>query len=621
MLENRAFDNFFGYRPGVNGINGTEYNSLNTTNASAKKIFHTPTCPYINECDPNHGLPATSYKIFGPVAAAAKNFTNPTMSGFVEFEDAVDKQGHKDFCNVMTGFTPERLPVINALADEFLLFDRFFASLPGPTWPNRLFFMAGTSSGLTETFPWYHDVVGQLFPTRTIFDQVEEAGGTWKVYFNDTPWELFVGTLANHPEHLQPVDQLWVDAREGTLPDFAFINPRSGINMTLGVGSNDQHPDHDVAVGESYLKDIYEALRASPQWNETLLVLTYDEHGGFFDHVPTPLNVPPPGDNESSYPDKGFLFDRLGVRIPTLLVSPWIKKGVVASAPEPSQKPFANSEFELTSIIASTRKLLPVLNATPALTKRDAWAATFESFLGVLDEPRTDCPMHLPAPPPFARMSFEEAGQPVNSLQQDIMAMHAHLAGVPFPSHIVIQGHVSEWLQAHYHIHRERTMASRTAPLAAAPRANSDARSYMLVVQPQGTRSVCQNWTVRGDADTFVVVACRVSSAVEMCLDSTSGALLSVNVSVSPCSTTALSGSVLERHRWILRRDATLRPFGNSSLCFTTSGCCGASVPHLDSCESLRVDQHLAYDGRGPGEADTGELYTMGRNLAVVQEP
>jgi hypothetical protein len=558
------------------------------------------------------------------VAAAAKNFTNPTMSGFVEFEDAVDKQGHKDFCNVMTGFTPERLPVINALADEFLLFDRFFASLPGPTWPNRLFFMAGTSSGLTETFPWYHDVVGQLFPTRTIFDQVEEAGGTWKVYFNDTPWELFVGTLANHPEHLQPVDQLWVDAREGTLPDFAFINPRSGINMTLGVGSNDQHPDHDVAVGESYLKDIYEALRASPQWNETLLVLTYDEHGGFFDHVPTPLNVPPPGDNESSYPDKGFLFDRLGVRIPTLLVSPWIKKGVVASAPEPSQKPFANSEFELTSIIASTRKLLPVLNATPALTKRDAWAATFESFLGVLDEPRTDCPMHLPAPPPFARMSFEEAGQPINSLQQDIMAMHAHLAGVPFPSHIAIQGHVSEWLQAHYHIHRERTMASKKG--AALP------SNLLVVLRPAfDTKNVvAQQWNVSAnDTDTPLMISTDLPAkegGATVCLDSTlctNGTFLTV----SPCSlgtgpTGGAAAGSQSSQLWTIRRDSTIRPVANPRLCIMNMYFQGDARLFLMECNTLELRQHYGWHGAAPGQpaANTFFFSDWGTSIKLVKD-
>ena len=114
------------------------------------------------------------------------------------------------------------------------------------------------------------------------------------------------------------------------MPSFSWINPRSGINVTTGVDSNDQHPDHDVSAGEQFIKDIYEALRASPAWSETLFVVTYDEHGGFYDHV-APLKAPPPNDGETSYPDPGFKFDRLGVRIPTILVSPWIKKGTILS--------------------------------------------------------------------------------------------------------------------------------------------------------------------------------------------------------------------------------------------------------------------------------------------------
>lgn len=94
-------------------------------------------------------------------------------------------------------------------------------------------------------------------------------------------------------------------------------------------GSNDHHPDHDLALGEAFYKDIYEALRNSPQWNETVFIITYDEHGGYYDHVPTPLNVPPPGDVIKSYPDEGVLFDRLGIRIPTLIISPWVSKGWV----------------------------------------------------------------------------------------------------------------------------------------------------------------------------------------------------------------------------------------------------------------------------------------------------
>ena len=125
-----------------------------------------------------------------------------------------------------------------------------------------------------------------------------------------------------------------------------------------------------MRAGEQYIKDIYEALRNSPQWNESLLVITYDEHGGFYDHVSPPqTGVPPPGDGEASYPTPDFSFDRLGLRIPTLLVSPWIPRGSVVSAPPDRAKPTPSSEFDLTSIIASARKLLR-MDTVGALTDR-----------------------------------------------------------------------------------------------------------------------------------------------------------------------------------------------------------------------------------------------------------
>ena len=125
-----------------------------------------------------------------------------------------------------------------------------------------------------------------------------------------------------------------------------------------------------MRAGEQYIKDIYEALRSSPQWNESLLVITYDEHGGFFDHVAPPqTGVPPPGDGETSYPTEDFAFDRLGLRVPTLLVSPWIRPGTVVSSPPDKAKPTPSSEFDLTPILASTRKLLGMKSVGP-LTDR-----------------------------------------------------------------------------------------------------------------------------------------------------------------------------------------------------------------------------------------------------------
>eukprot|EP00759_Apiculatamorpha_spiralis_P043167 PhF_6_TR40750/c0_g1_i2/m.61367/K01114/plc; phospholipase C len=336
MQENRAFDHMLGWyrnpasnKP-VNGLTGNEFNYLNSSDPNSQKIFVNQNASLITPCDPNHGTPETTDKIFGMAAAKANNLTHPTMQGFVEFERIAGNAATK-YCRVMDAHPPEHLPVMTTLADEFVLMDRFFAAVPGPTWPNRLFALAASSGGDTETGNWYNNTPGLFYPMTTIFDQVAQAGLTWKNYYNDTPWELMLESIAKHPENTQPMDAFFEDCRQGTLPNYAWINPRSGVNMTTRLGSNDQHPDHDVSLGEAFYKDIYEALRSSPQWNETLMVITYDEHGGFYDHVPPPMGVPPPN-GHPSYPDKGFQFDRLGIRLPTLLISPWLPKGYVESA-------------------------------------------------------------------------------------------------------------------------------------------------------------------------------------------------------------------------------------------------------------------------------------------------
>ena len=130
------------------------------------------------------------------------------------------------------------------------------------------------------------------------------------------------------------------------------------MNVTTGQGSNDQHPDHDVALGEALIKDVYESLRASPQWNETLFIVTYDEHGGFYDHV-VPPNAPAPeqATGAPSYPDPGYNFTQLGVRIPTVLVSPWIERGTVLSEPPQAQRPQNDSHYDLTSIMVRLIRL------------------------------------------------------------------------------------------------------------------------------------------------------------------------------------------------------------------------------------------------------------------------
>jgi hypothetical protein len=425
-------------------------------------------------------------------------------------------------------------------------------------------------------------VPGALYPTQTFFDQLTAEGFTWKNYFNDTPWELFIQTVATNPENLVSMDHFYADAKSGNLPSFAWINPRAGINITLLQGSNDQHPDHDVALGERYYKDIYEGLRASPAWNETLFIITYDEHGGFYDHVSPPTNVPPPGDNQTSYPDKNVLFNRLGVRIPTLLISPWLPKGYVLSAPPSAQKPASNSEYSLSSIMATSRILLG-MSSTP-LTQRDAWSGTFEHLFANLTAPRTDCPLHLPPPPPPA--PFDEANLPVNGLQQNIMEWHANLVGVPFPTHIQRQGQVSEWLQAQFNIHAENTAQWKQSKIS---------RQHVLTTTMAPARILFQainsqaNWSLLKSEAGYFLLAVHLREG-EMCLyyDTRDKVL-----GVSKCYPRADADASLDQmQRWVWQ-DAQIRPLADQTLCLSSDTSSTSVV--VRRCETENKDQRWVY--------------------------
>mmetsp|Transcript_2808 Transcript_2808/g.6538 ORF Transcript_2808/g.6538 Transcript_2808/m.6538 type:complete len:493 (+) Transcript_2808:19-1497(+) len=437
MEENRSFDHMCGFFPGVNGLTGDETNPYNTSDPSSKRVKVGKTSPYIGPFDPDHSTGPTTEKIFGD-AGIASGCKVPKMDGFIEYE----AKHHSDPTSVMNMFTPDRVPVIKALADNFLLFDRFFCSHPGPTWPNRLFQLMATSKGNTKTGKW--DPKTLLYFGKTIFDRIEEAGLDWKFYYADAPLEMaMIAKLTFSPLRIRGWHAFMEDIAKGDLPAFSWVNPRWFVNKTSHEGANDQHPDHDVRLGEALMKEVYEALRASPKWNETLFIITYDEHGGFYDHVPTPLNVPAP-DDSTSFPDKGFHFDRLGIRIPTLLISPWVQKGKVVSEPSEAQKPQNNSEFDLTSILSTVKK---IFGYKDFLTKRDAWAATFEDHLSE-NEPRTDCPETLPDAPKSLgpEHAMREGEQPLNDLQIDIVNAFATLAGrkeVPTK-----QGEGSEWISA-----------------------------------------------------------------------------------------------------------------------------------------------------------------------------
>ena len=179
MEENRAFDHMFGFSSTpswkIDGLIGNESNPLDTRKPNGPSVRVSNNASQVVTCDPDHATSATTAKVFGKAAVAAGNLTNPTMSGFAEFE--LDYRRYTKahaFCGVLESYKPSQIPIITTLAREYAVMDRFFCSLPGPTWPNRLFAAAATSAGLTATdsCPWYREEKGTFFDQRTIYDQV-----------------------------------------------------------------------------------------------------------------------------------------------------------------------------------------------------------------------------------------------------------------------------------------------------------------------------------------------------------------------------------------------------------------------------------------------------------------
>jgi len=263
------------------------------------------------------------------------------------------------------------------------------------------------------------------YPQKTIFQSLEESNKTWNVYFEEVTTTLFFKEMRKLPYllHLKRFEEFIADVVHGTLPNYSFIEP--SYFSVYERQANDQHPSHNVAQGELFLRKIYDVLRNSKLWNDVLLIITYDEHGGFYDHFPTPMNdIPnPDGINAINPP---FDFTRLGIRVPTVMISPWINKGLVVHDPI---GPTPTSKFEHSSIVATLKNLFDLPNF---LTKRDAWSGTFEKILDERSSPRNDCPFDLPTPPSSLLKQSnaeKESKQPLNDLQIGLTYLASALNG------------------------------------------------------------------------------------------------------------------------------------------------------------------------------------------------
>jgi phospholipase C len=350
----------------------------------------------------------------------------PTMDGFVTdyISNLTAELGrqptYEEYSQIMTGFTPEQVPVLSGLARGFGVFDHWFCEVPSQTFTNRSFWTAATSSGFCVNSPvrnWLSN------DAETIFDRLEAHGRTWKVYIGEPDRFSFTG-LIHFPRlrdrfatHFVPFSQFEADAANGELPDLSYIEP------CLVLGHADYHPafarvlgpdvllpgdpPSSVLGGEAYLARIYDAYKGmrsddtgSNVWNTTLLV-GWDEPGGTFDHVPPPA-VPPP-DPSAPPGQHGFTFDRSGYRVPAILVSPWVAEGDVF-----------NGEHRHTSLIATLREQWELGDP---FTARDAAARPFNDAL-TLDTPRdpTTWPTIEPRPVPQYVQDDGSIGKTVSGL-------------------------------------------------------------------------------------------------------------------------------------------------------------------------------------------------------------
>ncbi|AAF01583.1 Non-specific phospholipase C3 [Arabidopsis thaliana] len=425
VQENRSFDHMLGWfkelNPEIDGVSESEprSNPLSTSDPNSAQIFFGKESQNIDP-DPGHSFQAIYEQVFGKPFSDESPYPDPKMNGFVQNAEAITKGMSEKV--VMQGFPPEKLPVFKELVQEFAVCDRWFSSLPSSTQPNRLYVHAATSNG---AFSNDTNTLVRGFPQRTVFESLEESGFTFGIYYQSFPNCLFYRNMRKlkyvdnfHQYHLS----FKRHCKEGKLPNYVVIEPR--YFKILSAPANDDHPKNDVVEGQNLVKEIYEALRASPQWNEILFVVVYDEHGGYYDHVPTPVIGVPNPDGLVGPEPYNFKFDRLGVRVPALLISPWIEPGTVLHEPN---GPEPTSQFEHSSIPATLKK---IFNLKSFLTKRDEWAGTLDAVIN-RTSPRTDCPVTLPELPRARDIDIgtQEEDEDLTDFQIELIQAAAVLKG------------------------------------------------------------------------------------------------------------------------------------------------------------------------------------------------
>ena len=335
MLENRSFDHLFGFLGKGEGVPAGAVNYLKAGDSTSKgfKVQRGGDFVAVGE-GPSHSLKQTNEQLFGTTGVPSDNPAyTAKMNGFVASFDTSLRYDLKrdptdsELQQVMNCFDPVQLPVLSKLANEFVLCDHWFADVPGPTMPNRAFVHAATSQGYTYNASWKPQ-----FNCATLYDRInKKPGASWRVYYHDQNdvLQLYPKVEKGVSNNVDFESNFLNDVANDNLPTYSFIDPAfmsSGQHMV-----NSMHAPADVRPAEKLVADVYMALRAHEAvFKKTLLIIVFDEHGGYYDHVPPPAAVSPdgiPGITDQPYLVP-FSFNRLGLRVPSMLISPWFQAEV-----------------------------------------------------------------------------------------------------------------------------------------------------------------------------------------------------------------------------------------------------------------------------------------------------
>jgi phospholipase C len=395
MMENHSFDNLLGALPLTRAdIVGLTFDDAGVTTNSNPDVSDPPSEVAA------FALPNTKQAkhVTQSWAATHEQINGGAMDGFVRsVSGAHEPMGY---------YTPEVLPFAYSLANTFTVANSWFCSVPGPTYPNRRFLLAGTAWGLTVT-NIEQSVLHSSPPNGTIFDLLSHHHIDWRDYFTDVPSSLVIpSAFVKHLRHHHTLEKFFHDCEAGSLPAVSFVDPGQGVLRSIATSvssqssivresldiigvnvaalpqSDTQEDPDDMYYGEAWAHKIVEAVLRSPNWERTVLIYTYDEHGGYYDHVAPPAAIPPDDIPPDLPVGQTGSYDMYGPRVPAVVVSPYAKRGGVSDL-----------TYDHTSILATIEHKWNL----PALTRRDANALTIMDFLdpataALLDPPAITAP-------------------------------------------------------------------------------------------------------------------------------------------------------------------------------------------------------------------------------------